>query len=55
LEVGLENALDLGTQFAVALGPIREPFRIGPLGQMIVIGGRGNRQMSADRLDPDLR
>jgi hypothetical protein len=51
-EISLENALYHGTLFAIALDANREPFRLGLLGQMIVIGGRGNRQLFADRFDP---
>jgi len=44
LEIGNEHALDLRAKFAVTPGPIRKPFRLSPLGQMIVISGRGDRQ-----------
>ena len=50
----LEHAPDLGSQCFVTPRPIRQPSRIGPLGQVIVVGGRGNRQDVADRLDPML-
>ena len=48
----LEDALDLGPQDCVAPGTIRQPGRIGPPRQVIVVGGWGDRQNSADRLDP---
>ena len=48
----LENTQDLGPQDCVAPATIRQPGRIGTLRQMIVAGGRGDRQNPADRLDP---
>jgi len=52
--VRFEDALDLGPQGCVAPGAIRQSGRIGPLRQVIVVGGRGDRQTPADRLDPVL-
>ena len=51
-EVLLEDAGDLGLQAQVPLRPAGKLLRIGPLGHMAVIGGRGDRQNLADRLDP---
>ena len=48
----LPGTLDLRPQSPVALCPIRQQVRVRPLGQVIVERGRGNRQVSADRLDP---
>ena len=48
----LEHAQDLWPQGLVPARPVGLPRGIGPLRQMIVIGGRGNRQHAADRLDP---
>lgn len=50
--VRLEHATDLGAQRVVPTRAIRQSRRIGPPGQVIVVGGRGDRQNSADRLDP---
>jgi len=36
----------------ILLGPLRHLLRISPLGEVIVVGGRGDRQDAADRLDP---
>ena len=46
------DAGDFGFEADIAPGPRRELLRVGPLGGMIVIGGRGYRQDLADRLDP---
>ena len=43
---------DLGPQGCVAQGAIRQPGRIGPLCEVTVVGGWGDRQNRADRLDP---
>ena len=51
-EISGTDALDLGSQDRVAPGAIRQPGRIGTLRQVIVVGGRGDRQNPADRLDP---
>src|SRR5690348_6947679 len=51
-EVLLEHAPDFDLQNSITLGPGRELGRIMPLGQVIVIGRRGDRQHLADRLDP---
>ena len=52
LPVRIENPLDLGAKRFIALGMIRQSRRIGALGQMVIIGGRGDRQCLADRFDP---
>ncbi len=52
--VRLAHALDLGPQRRVPPGTIRQPGRIGPLRQVVIIGGWGDRQNLADRLDPVL-
>ena len=52
--VFFEDKLDLGPQHCVAPGAIRQSGRIGPLRQVIVVGGRGDRPNPADRLDPVL-
>lgn len=49
-----EDTPDLRLQRRVAPGTLRLPIRIGPLRQVIVIGGRGDRQNLANRLDPML-
>ena len=54
LVVLLPDALDLGSQRLVAFGSIRQQVRVRPLGHLIVERGRGNRQVLADRLDPDI-
>ena len=51
----LEDAPDLRAQGIVPPRPLRSPRRLRPLGQMIVVGGRGDRQHPTDRLDPMLR
>ena len=51
-EVLPEHAIDLRLQNGIPLCPHREFLRIGALGDMIEIRGRGNRQNLADRLDP---
>src|SRR5690606_17263882 len=50
--VVLENTPYLGAQRLVPFGTIRQPRRVGTFGQMVIIGGRGDRQNVADRLDP---
>ena len=45
----LEDALDLGPQDCVAPSAIRHWGRIGPLGQVIVVGGRGDRRLWGGR------
>src|SRR5258707_12442030 len=52
LEVFLEHARDLWHQAGITLRPCRQPRRIGPSGGMGAIGRWGDRQHSADRLDP---
>ena len=44
--------LDLGAQIFVPARASGPPGWIGPLCQMVVTGGRGDRQHVADRLDP---
>ena len=51
-EILLEHSPDLALQSSITLGPVRELRRIMPLGHVIVIGRRGDRQHLADRLDP---
>ncbi len=48
----LEHAQHLGLLRLVAPRKIREPGRVGPLRQAIMVGGQGDRQDAADRLDP---
>ena len=52
LPVRIENPLDLGAKRFIALGTIRQSRRIGALGDMVIIGGRGDRQCLANRFDP---
>ena len=47
-----EDPKDLGAQRLVPARTIRQPPRIGPLGQMFLVGGRRDRQHAANRLDP---
>lgn len=47
-----EDTPDLWPHRLVPARAIRPQGWIGPLGQMIIIGGRGDRQHVADRLDP---
>ena len=49
-EVGGEHASDLGLQLLVAASTLR-----GRSGPGLVVGGGGDRQQRADRLDPELR
>ena len=51
-EVLLEHAPDLDLQISVAADPVGQAGGIGAPGGMGVIGRRGDRQNSADRLDP---
>jgi hypothetical protein len=51
-EVLIEHALDLTLEDLVSLGPLGEPGRIAALGGVLMVGGRGDRQDPADRLDP---
>ena len=48
----LPDAFDLGPQGGITTGTDRQPSRISPLRQMIIVGGRSNRQYRAGRLDP---
>ena len=52
--VGIEHALNMGPKLLVPLGTVRQTGRISPPRKMIIIGGRGDRQHVADRLDPVL-
>jgi hypothetical protein len=47
-----EDTADLGAQGFIAAGTVRQASWISPLRQMIIVGGRGDRQHVADRLDP---
>jgi hypothetical protein len=51
-EVLLEHAPHLDLEFLIPLCPDRQPGRIAPLGDMVVMSRRGDRQDFADRLDP---
>ena len=51
-EVRLEHTSDLILQSLIPLRPSRQPGRIDALGDMVVVGRRGDRQHLADRLDP---
>ena len=51
-EVLRKDAGDLGLQLQVAPGPCRQLGGIAPLGYVLAIGRRGDRQYLADRLDP---
>src|SRR5690606_9504729 len=48
----LEYTPDLGAYRLIPARTDRPPGGISPPGQVIVIGGGGNRQNAADRLDP---
>ena len=47
-----EYPQDLGAQGRVSTCPIRQPRWFSPPRQMVIVGGRGDRQNLADRLDP---
>jgi hypothetical protein len=51
-EVRLEHTLDLVLQGCIPSCPSRQPGGINALGDMVVVGRRGDRQHLADRLDP---
>ena len=51
-EVFLKDTHNLGLQFRVTLGMIRKVRRVRALGQMMKERGWGNRQDTADWLDP---
>ena len=51
-EVLGEHPGDLGLQTQVPARPRRQPGGIAPLGELRVVGGWGDRQNLADRLDP---
>jgi hypothetical protein len=51
-EILLEYAADLDPLRCIAPGAGRKPGRIAPLGDMVMVSRRGNRQHLADRLDP---
>src|ERR1700758_5634763 len=52
LEILGEHTPDLRLESHIPLCPGRQLRRIGPLGGMLMVGGRGDRQDLADRLDP---
>ena len=52
-EVLFEDAGNLGLQRLVTAGSCRLPRWIPPFDEMVVIGGRGDVQQTADRLDPE--
>jgi hypothetical protein len=52
VEVLGEDALDLWPQGHVSLRPRRQLLGIDALGDVVVVGRRGDRQHLADRLDP---
>jgi hypothetical protein len=52
VEVRLPHAPDLDHERRVPSGPRWQPLQISALRRMGVVGGRGDRQQSADRLDP---
>jgi hypothetical protein len=52
MEVLRKYPAHLGCQDGVPLCSNRQPDRIAPLGRMVMIAGRGDRQHLADRLDP---
>ncbi|MEQ5868299.1 hypothetical protein J4E08_00135 [Sagittula sp. NFXS13] len=49
-----ENALDLGAQRLVSPDKILKPSWVGPRRQVVIMGGGGDQQSLADRLDPML-
>jgi hypothetical protein len=51
-EVVVEDAPDRGLERFVPLGSIGQPVRFTPLGGMVMVSGRGDRQDLTDRLDP---
>ena len=51
-EVLVVHAADLDLHSGIAMGPCRQPARIGAPGGMGMIRRRGDRQDAADRLDP---
>ena len=53
-EAGIVNTLDGLAQLVIAAGTSRSPVVIGKPGSMLVIGGRGDRQFPADRLDTQI-
>ena len=54
-EVLFEDPPDLDLQGEIASRTLGQQGRIPSLGQVIVVGGGGDRQHFADRLDPELR
>ena len=52
IEVLGEDTLDLRLQLQVPLRPQRQLLGIDALGDVVVVGRRGDRQNLADRLDP---
>ena len=51
-EVLVVHAADLNLHRGIAMGPRRQPARIGAPGSVSMIRRRGDRQDAADRLDP---
>lgn len=54
-EVLFEVPADLDLQLEIATRTLRQQRRVASPGQVIVVGGRGNRQLPADRPDSELR
>ncbi len=52
LVVLLPDTFDLGLQRGITTDTVRQPSRIGTLRQVIIVGGRGDRQHRADRPSP---
>jgi hypothetical protein len=50
--VVFEDTPDLGSQRLIPARALGKPRGVGALGQKIIVGGRGDRQDVADRLDP---
>src|SRR3546814_6877267 len=50
-KAGFMDALDLCPHLIIAPSTGRTPTRIGKAGSVLVIGGRGDRQFTANRLD----
>src|SRR5690606_13466672 len=55
LEVLVEHPAYLDLHGDIAPGAGRQAVHIRAFGNTLIIGGRGNRQQSADRLDPESR
>lgn len=52
-EVLFEDTTYLDLQADIAAGADRQAIHVPTLGDVLVVGGRGDRQQSADRLDPE--